>query len=130
MRRVPGRTMSNYTSINLSEKFSAFSDRWAPKIIARMNDYHLKIVKFEGEFVWHRHDHTDEVFLVIEGTMTIAFRDGEVTVQAGELIVVPKGVEHRPAASRECRAMLIEPAGTVNTGDAGGEMTADDDVWI
>ncbi len=94
-----------------------------------MNDTHLKLAKIEGEFVWHSHPGTDEVFLVLDGEMTIRFRDGEVDLRAGELYVVPRGVEHRPVAERECHILLIEPAGTVNTGDAGGERTADA-AWI
>jgi mannose-6-phosphate isomerase-like protein (cupin superfamily) len=117
-------------SINFKEKFSKFSEHWSPKIIARMNDYHFKVVKFQGEFVWHRHDDTDEVFIVLDGEMSIAFRNGLVELKAGEMFVVPKGAEHKPQAARECKAMLVEPAGTINTGDAGGEMTAEDNVWI
>jgi mannose-6-phosphate isomerase-like protein (cupin superfamily) len=119
-----------FKPIKLNEKLAQFSDHWAPKIIARMNDYHFKLVKFQGEFVWHRHDDTDEVFIVLEGEMTIAFRDGAVSLKAGEMFVVPKGVAHRPFALKECHAMLVEPIGTVNTGDAGGDMTAADDVWL
>ena len=118
------------TPINVQKKLSLFTDQWAPKIIARLNDYHVKLVKCQGEFVWHRHAHSDEMFFVIEGTMTISFRDGDFTLAEGDLMVVPKGVEHRPAAADECRVLLIESAGTVNTGDAGGGMTAEDDVWI
>ena len=118
------------SAINFKEKFSKFSAHWTPKIIAQMNNYHFKLAKFQGEFVWHRHDDTDEVFIVIEGEMTILFRDGSVTLKEGEMFVVPKNIEHKPVAQTECRAMLIEPAGVVNTGDAGGEMTADNDVWI
>lgn len=117
-------------AINLKEKLAAFSDQWAPKIIARMNDYHFKLVKFEGDFIWHRHKETDEVFLVIEGEMSIAFRDGAVALKAGELLVVPKGVEHKPHAEKECRVLLVEPAGTRNTGDAGGARTAKDNEWV
>jgi mannose-6-phosphate isomerase-like protein (cupin superfamily) len=95
-----------------------------------MNDYHFKVAKFQGEFVWHSHPETDETFLVIEGEMRIDFRDGPVELKAGEMIVVPKGVEHKPCAGEECKVLLIEPAGTINTGDAGGEMTADENVWI
>ena len=119
-----------YQSINLQEKLSRFSEQWAPKIIARMNDYHFKLVKFEGDFIWHNHADTDEVFIVIEGKMSIAFRDGSVRLKAGEMVVVPKGVEHKPYAEKECQAMLVEPAGTRNTGGTGGAMTAEDDVWI
>jgi mannose-6-phosphate isomerase-like protein (cupin superfamily) len=117
-------------SINFEEKLSRFSEHWSPRIIAQMNDYHFKVVKFQGEFVWHRHDGTDEVFIVLDGEMSIAFRNDLVRLKAGEMFVVPKGAEHKPIALKECKAMLVEPAGTINTGDAGGEMTAEDNVWI
>jgi mannose-6-phosphate isomerase-like protein (cupin superfamily) len=120
----------NYSAINFVEKFSKISAFWSPRIIAQMDDYHFKLVKFQGEFVWHDHKATDEVFIVLEGEMTIHFRDGEVSVKKGEMFVVPKGVEHKTSAKTECHAMLVETAGTVNTGDAGGEKTAPPDVWI
>jgi len=120
----------DYQSINLQEKLSQFTEQWAPKIIARMNDYHFKLVKLEGDFVWHQHADTDEVFIVIEGEMSIAFRDGSVALKAGEMFVVPRGVDHKPYAEKECRAMLVEPAGTRNTGGTGGAMTAEDNIWI
>jgi mannose-6-phosphate isomerase-like protein (cupin superfamily) len=120
----------DYSAINFEEKFVKFSEHWSPKIIAQMNDYHFKLVKFRGEFVWHSHAETDEVFIALDGEMSIEFRDGVVALKAGEMFVVPKGVEHKPFAANECKIMLIEPAGTVNTGDAGGDLTADDDVWI
>jgi len=116
--------------INMAEKFALFSEHWSPKIVARMNDYHFKLVKFQGEFVWHSHADTDEVFLVFDGTMTIHFRDGDVPVAAGELFVVPKGVEHKTSARTECKAMLVEVAGTVNTGTVVSEKTAASDAWI
>jgi len=94
--------------INLARKLEMFSDRWAPKIIARMNDYHFKLVQFEGGFGWHAHADTDEVFIVLDGAMTIHFRDGDVPVQSGELFVVPKGVEHKTSAAAECKALIIE----------------------
>ena len=119
-----------YTSINLREKFSQFSDHWSPRIIAQMNDYHFKLVKLQGDFVWHSHDDTDEVFIVIDGEMSIEFREGKVALKTGEMFVVPKGNEHKPHSEKECRILLVEPAGTVNTGDAGGEMTAEDNIWI
>lgn len=119
-----------YSAINLKEKLAKFSEHWSPKIIAQMNDYHLKVVKFQGDFVWHNHTETDEVFFVVDGEMRIDFRDGSVGLQSGELFVVPKGLEHKPFAEKECKILLIEPAGTVNTGDSGGELTASDDVWI
>ena len=117
-------------AISFEEKLSKFAEHWSPKIIAQMNDYHFKVVKFKGEFVWHSHHDTDEVFIVLDGEMSIAFREGSVDLKAGEMFVVPRGAEHKPFADKECRAMLVEPAGTLNTGDAGGEMTASDNVWI
>jgi len=119
-----------YTAINLQEKLAKFSDHWSPKIIAQMNDYHFKLVKFQGDFVWHSHADTDEVFITLDGEMTIEFRDGKAHLKAGEMVVVPKGVEHKPCAEKECKIMLVEPAGTINTGDAGGDLTAENNVWI
>jgi mannose-6-phosphate isomerase-like protein (cupin superfamily) len=119
-----------YAAINLKDKLAKFSDHWSPRIVAQMNDYHFKLVKFQGEFVWHCHDNTDEVFIVLYGDMSIAFRDGSINLKAGEMFVVPKGVEHKPFAKKECKAMLVEPAGTINTGHTRSEMTADDNMWI
>ena len=119
-----------FKPINLQEKLAKFSDHWSPKIIAQMNDYHFKLVKFQGDFTWHQHADTDEVFITLDGEMLIEFRDGKVELKTGELFVVPKGLEHKPFAEKECKIMLVEPAGTVNTGDAGGDMTADNPVWI
>jgi mannose-6-phosphate isomerase-like protein (cupin superfamily) len=116
--------------INLQEKLAKFSDHWAPKIIAQMNDYHFKLVKLKGDFTWHNHTETDEVFIVLNGKMSIEFRDGKVELKKGELYVVSKGVEHRPYAEKECEIMLVEPAGTINTGNTGGDLTAEDNVWI
>jgi len=116
--------------VNLKQKFAKFSEHWSPKVVAEMNDYQLKLVKFQGDFVWHSHPETDEVFLVIEGAMEIEFRERTVKVAAGELFVIPKGVEHCTRADDECKAMLIEPRGVVNTGEAAGELTAENDVWI
>lgn len=116
--------------INVKTKFEKVDGFWAPKIIAQMNDYHFKLAKFKGEFTWHDHADTDEVFFVLEGEMQISFRDREVTLKEGELIVVPKGVEHKPHAEEECKVMLIEPAGTVNTGDVVNEQTASNSDWI
>ncbi len=117
-------------SINLLEKFALFSEQWSPKVIAEMNDYQFKIVKLRGDFVWHHHKDTDEAFLVIEGELRIDFRDGAVHLKAGELFVVPSGVEHKPFAEEEVKLMLIEPCGVLNTGQQGGERTAQNDVWI
>jgi len=116
--------------INLLEKFSKFSEHWSPKVIAEMNDYQFKLAKIQNEFTWHKHEDTDEVFLVIEGSMTIEFRDDKVELSAGEMYVVPKGVEHKPFAKEECKIMFIEPQGVKNTGDSGGELTAENDVWL
>ena len=116
--------------INLEEKFALFNDHWTPKIISELNDYQIKIVKVEGDFVWHDHSETDEFFLVIEGTLFIEFEDETMELNAGELYVVPKGVQHRPYALEECRVMLIEPRGVVNTGEAESDLTASNDVWI
>ena len=120
----------NYSAINFREKLSQFSDRWSPKVVAELNDYQFKLVKLEGEFVWHKHDDTDEAFMVIEGEMTIEFRDGSVRLSQGEMFVVRKGVEHKPTAKKECKLLLIEPRGVVNTGNAGGKFTAENDVRI
>jgi mannose-6-phosphate isomerase-like protein (cupin superfamily) len=119
-----------YAPINFVDKLARFSDRWSPKIVAQMNEYHFKLVKIQGEFVWHAHDDTDEVFIVLDGAMTIHFRDGEVRLNSGEMFVVPKGVEHKPSATEECRMMLVESAGTTNTGDVHSELTAKDGVWV
>jgi len=119
-----------YAPINLADKLARFSDQWSPRIIAQMNDYHFKLVKIQGEFVWHAHDDTDEVFIVLDGALTIHLRDGQVDLRAGEMFVVPRGVEHKPSAKDECRMMLVEPAGTTNTGAVRSELTAKDGVWV
>jgi mannose-6-phosphate isomerase-like protein (cupin superfamily) len=114
-------------AVDLREKLSRFSELWSPKVVARLNDYEIKVVKLQGEFVWHAHDDTDELFLVLDGQLTIQLHDGDVRLGPGQLYVVPRGVEHCPIAEGEVAAMLIEPAGVVNTGDAGGELTATHD---
>jgi mannose-6-phosphate isomerase-like protein (cupin superfamily) len=111
-------------AIDIQQKLSLFTEHWSPKVVARLNDYEIKLVKLQGEFVWHTHEDTDELFLVISGDLTVQLRDGDVTLGPGQLFVVPRGVEHCPIAAGEVHAMLIEPAGVVNTGDAGGELTA------
>ena len=120
----------NLDPINFKEKLSKFEEYFSPKIIAQMNNYHFKLSKFQGEFVWHIHASADEAFIVLEGKMAIEFRDRKVVLKKGEMFVVPKGVEHKPFAKKECKVLLIEPAGTINTGDAGGVLTAKDNVWI
>ncbi|SEI22366.1 cupin domain-containing protein [Pseudomonas asplenii] len=128
MNSKPGVTAC--TAINFSEKYALFHEQWAPKVIAEMNDYQFKVVKIEGDFVWHSHADTDEAFIVIEGELRIDLREGAVLVGQGEMYVVPKGVEHKPYAEREVKLLLIEPRGVLNTGDQEGERTAMNDVWI
>src|SRR3989338_284428 len=106
-------------AINFQKKFAKFNKQWSPKIIAQMNNYQFKLVKINGDFTWHDHKETDEVFIFIEGEMRIDFRDGSIALRDGEMTVVPKGVEHKPFAEKECKILLVEPVGTVNTGDAG-----------
>jgi len=120
----------SYEAINLARKFSLFDEQWKPKVVAEMNDYQFKVVKLEGDFVWHDHKDTDETFIVVEGKLRIEFRDGAVDLSAGEMFVVPKGVEHKPFAEHEVKLLLIEPRGVRNTGHEGGDRTAPDDVWI
>ncbi len=111
--------------VNLSEKLDQFSEHWQPKVIAEMNDYELKLVKLQGDFTWHTHAATDELFLVVSGRLTIQTRTGDVVLEPGELFVVPRGEEHCPHADDETHVLLIEPRGVVNTGDAGGAMTTE-----
>lgn len=121
---------TRYEPIRLAERLGLFTDQWTPRVVAEMNDYQFKVVRVEGDFVWHDHKDTDETFLVLEGELRIDFRDGAVTLRAGDLYVVPKGVEHKPYAAREVKMMLIEPRGVVNTGDKGGDRTAENDMWV
>lgn len=116
--------------INFHDKLSKFSEQWSPRIIAQMNDYQFKIAKIEGEFIWHDHPETDEVFIVLKGQLEIQLRDGSVVLNEGEMYVVPKGMEHKPVAARECHILLVEPAGTMNTGDIVNERTIAGNVWI
>ncbi len=120
----------DYHAIDLHGKLSLISEKWSPRVVAEVNDYQVKLARIEGDFVWHRHDETDELFLVLSGEMTILFRDGEVTLREGEMYVVPRGIEHCPRAAAQCSILLLEPRGVRNTGDAGGERTAENDVWI
>ncbi len=116
--------------LNLQRKLGLFTEQWSPRVAAEFNDHQLKLTKLEGEFLWHSHPEVDEVFLVLAGELTIEFRDRVARLGPGEVIVVPRGVEHKPVAARECHVVLIEPRGTTNTGDAGGERTAPQDVWV
>ncbi len=109
--------------VNIVEKLSLFNDYWHPRIVGELNGQHVKLVKFQGEFVWHKHDHEDEMFYVLEGTFTMEFRDKIVELNRYEFLIVPKGVEHRPIAKNEVAVMLFEPATTLNTGDTNGELT-------
>ncbi len=120
----------DYKSISFNEKLAKFNDYWSPKIIAEMNDYQFKLVKFQWDFVWHDHKDTDEVFIVLTGKMMIEFRDGRVSISSNEMFVIPKGLEHKPYAENECQILLIEPRGVVNTGETGGELKAKNDIWI
>jgi len=120
----------DYRSINFQQKFALFSEQWQPKVVAEMNDYQFKVVKLQGDFVWHDHRDTDETFIVLEGRLRIDFRDGSVHIAAGEMFIVPKGVEHKPFAEDEVKLLLIEPRGVLNTGHEGGERTAVNDIWI
>ena len=117
-------------AINIIEKLQLFTEQWQPKVIAQMNDYQFKLAKIKGEFEWHRHSDTDEVFFLIEGKLIIHLRDDSIELEPMELYVVPKGVEHKPYAEEEAKIMLIEPRGTANDGDNVGERTAKEDVWI
>ena len=117
-------------AINLQQKLALFNEHWQPKVIAEMNDYQFKLVKIQGDFIWHDHKDTDETFMVLDGQLRLDFRDGVVHLSAGEMFVVPKGVEHKPYAEGEVKLLLIEPRGVLNTGHEGGERTAKNDVWI
>ena len=116
--------------VNFQQKFGLFSEQWTPKVVAEMNDYQFKIVRLEGDFVWHDHKETDETFIVLEGTLRIDMRDGAVSLNTGEMFVVPKGVQHKPYAEREVKLLLIEPRGVLNTGHEGGVLTAQNDQWV
>lgn len=116
--------------VHLAEKLARIAEPWQPRVVAELNDYQFKVVKLRGEFVWHKHDETDEAFLVLHGVLRIELRDGSVQLTAGDLYVVPRGVEHKPVADEEVHVLLVEPRGVRNTGDAGGDLTAANDRWI
>ncbi len=116
--------------VKFTEKFALFNDQWTPKVIAQMNDYQFKLVRLQGEFVWHQHADTDETFIVLEGSLIIDFKEGSVTLNAGEMVVVPKGCLHRPRATAEVKLLLVEPVGVVNTGDTESALTAPLDDWL
>jgi mannose-6-phosphate isomerase-like protein (cupin superfamily) len=127
---TPDGEYMNHRAINFSQKFSQFDELWSPRVIAEMNDYQFKLVKIQGEFVWHDHPDTDEVFVVLDGSLDIEFRDGRVTLEAGEMFVVPKGLEHKPVAKEACRIMLVEPKGVTNTGAVASELSAENNLWV
>jgi len=122
--------MSNNSSINLNDKLALFSDQWSPKIIAELNGQHVKLAKLEGQFVWHSHQNEDELFLVLSGSIDIEFRDRTVRLNEGEMLVVPRGVEHRPNAEEEAHVLLFEPVTTLHTGDVKSDRTVEDLAWI
>lgn len=116
--------------VNITEKLTLFSDHWNPRIVAELNGQHVKLAKLQGEFVWHKHDEEDEMFLVLKGQFNMEFRDRIQTIQENEFIVVPRGVEHRPVAEQEVSILLFEPASTLNTGDAKSALTREKLEWI
>ena len=116
--------------INIKSKLKTFSDLWSPKVIAEMNNYQFKLVKIKDDFIWHSHEDTDEVFIVLEGTMYIEFNTEIVKLSEDELLVVPKATQHRPFAHEEAKIMLVEPRGVINTGDTDSDLTAKNDQWI
>jgi mannose-6-phosphate isomerase-like protein (cupin superfamily) len=116
--------------INLNQKLGLLTEHWSPRVVAEMNDYQFKVVKLLGEFVWHSHGDTDETFMVLSGALRIELRDDVIEMGEGDLYVVAKGVEHRPVAEKECHVLLIEPRGVVNTGEAGGDLTSANNIWI
>jgi mannose-6-phosphate isomerase-like protein (cupin superfamily) len=122
--------MSTIAKVNLSEKLALFRDHWHPRIVGELNGQQVKLVKFVGEFVWHRHEHEDELFLVVKGRFRMEFRDRQVWLEEGEFLIVPRGVEHRPVAEQEAQVLLFEPASTLNTGDVRNERTVSQPGWI
>jgi len=120
----------NLHPINFQHQLALITDHWAPRVVAEMNDYQFKLVKVVGDFVWHSHKDTDETFIVLEGQLRIDFRDGSVALSAGEMLIVPRGVEHKPYAATEVKMLLVEPKGTLNTGDTVNERTATSDIWV
>jgi len=117
-------------AINLLEKAGLVDALWSPRVVGELNDVQVKVARIHGDFVWHDHQHTDELFLVVKGSMRVEYRDRAVTLNEGEMHIVPKRVEHRTAADEECWCVIMEPRGVVNTGEAGGELTAPNDVWV
>jgi mannose-6-phosphate isomerase-like protein (cupin superfamily) len=123
-------TRGQRVAINLLDKISLIDGHWQQRVVAEMNDYQFKVVKIAGDFLWHTHSDTDETFIVLEGELRIDFRDGFVLLRAGEMAVVPKGVEHKPYAAAEVKMLLVEPRGVVNTGGQQNDRTAPNDIWV
>ena len=123
-------TTASMDKVTLASKFASFSEHWTPKIVGELNGQHVKLVKFVGEFVWHHHDHEDEMFFVHRGRFRMELRDGDIELRAGDFLIVPRGVEHRPVADEEVEVMLFEPAGTLNTGNVRSERTVAEPVRL
>jgi len=121
--------ISNMEKINIAEKLSQIQEYWSPRIAGSLNGQHVKFAKLKGEFIWHQHDDADEMFLVLKGNLLLRLRDKDITLDAGEFFIVPKGVEHLPVAEEEVHLLLFEPAGTLNTGNVRDERTVDDPAW-
>jgi len=117
-------------SINFAEKIARLNDIWQPRVIAELNNYQFKVVRLKGDFVWHDHPDTDEAFIILSGCLRIDIPDGSVMVKAGEMVVIPKGIKHKPFAEYETHVLLLEPRGTLNTGSVGGERTVENDLWV
>ena len=122
--------MTTIRKINLKRKLASFTETWSPKVVGRVNDTDVKVVKLEGTFPWHLHEEEDELFLVVEGRLCLEFRDGEVWLEPGEFVIVPRGTEHRPVAPEEVHVVLVEPVGTLNTGNLRNERTVAEPEWI
>jgi len=122
--------MQKQAKINFDQKFKEIDDYWSPRIVAQMNNYEFKIAKIKGDFIWHTHRDTDETFIVLDGNMTIKFRDKEVFLQKGEMFVVPAGVEHKPEAKGECKILIVEPKGIRNTGEVKNHFTSENGIWV
>ena len=117
--------MKTVEKVNLSEKFGLFQDRWSPKIVGELNDAYVKLAKLEGEFVWHRHEAEDELFLLVKGRLTIKLRDGEIRLDEGEFVIIPRGIEHLPVAEEEVQVLFVEPKSTLNTGNVRDDRTVE-----
>lgn len=129
MSSKPKKTQT-HKKINFKEKFSKFTEHWQPKVIANLNDYEIKLVKIKNDFIWHHHEETDEAFIVVKGVMYIEFEDHTVRLDEGEMLVVPKGVRHKPYADQEAQIMLVEPRDISNTGNVENDLSAPNDKWI